>query len=82
MNRGDRREPIVGGDHDRQRFLETLGEDWVRTDSRTGSSLPQDLAAASRRWSWRQVDRVVREMRLPGCDIDPQCKTMGSYLNY
>ena len=31
MNRGDRREPIFRDDHDRQRFLETLGETCAKT---------------------------------------------------
>ena len=32
MNRGDRREPIVGDDQDRHRFIETLGEACAKTD--------------------------------------------------
>jgi REP element-mobilizing transposase RayT len=32
MNRGDRREPIVRDDTDRQRFLETLGETCAKTE--------------------------------------------------
>src|ERR1043166_3995745 len=32
MNRGDRREPIFHDDHDRIRFLETLGEACAKTD--------------------------------------------------
>jgi putative transposase len=31
MNRGDRREPIVVDDKDRQRFVETLGEACLKT---------------------------------------------------
>jgi hypothetical protein len=31
MNRGDRREPIFKDDHDRPRFLETLGEACAKT---------------------------------------------------
>ena len=32
INRGDRREPIFRDDADRQRFLETLGEAYAKTD--------------------------------------------------
>jgi REP element-mobilizing transposase RayT len=32
LNRGDRREPSVRDDTDRQRFLETLGEASAKTD--------------------------------------------------
>lgn len=32
MNRRDRREPIVGDDQDRRRFLATLGETCTKTD--------------------------------------------------
>jgi len=32
MNRGDRREAIFSDDHDRQRFLDTLGEAREKTD--------------------------------------------------
>jgi REP element-mobilizing transposase RayT len=32
MNRGDRREPIFCGDHDRQMFLDTLGQACEKTD--------------------------------------------------
>jgi putative transposase len=32
MNRGDRREPIIHDDADRQRFIETLGEACGKTD--------------------------------------------------
>ena len=32
MNRGDRREPIFKDDHDRRRFVETLGETCAKTD--------------------------------------------------
>ncbi len=31
MNRGDRREEILWGDEDRQRFLTTLGEECAKT---------------------------------------------------
>src|SRR5882762_5747063 len=31
MNRGDRREDIFADDHDRERFLETLGETCLKT---------------------------------------------------
>jgi hypothetical protein len=39
MNRGDQREDIFGDDHDRQKFLSTLGEACTKTEWQAGKEL-------------------------------------------
>jgi hypothetical protein len=67
MNRGDQREDIFRDDHDRQKFLATLGEACVKTEWQLGKELE--------RLGWDEVQLRARPT-FPTCSMNPQKRTL------